>query len=94
MAAIWKPSLEDPTAFSNGTFRVKLRADSDADPSILVRGDAETFTAYDFAAGGGNFGIQLFVGGEGTRLATLPGVEFNQRQTGGWRLAFLENNCQ
>jgi hypothetical protein len=57
---------------------MKFRSDSDAEPSILLRGNNETFTAYDFAAGGSNFGIQLFVGGEGSRLATLPGVEFSQ----------------
>lgn len=78
MLAAWKPSLEDPKAFSNGSVRMKFRADSDADPSILMRGDIETFTAYDFAAGNGNFGIQLFVDGTGARLATLPDVEFNQ----------------
>lgn len=78
MAGIWGPSIQDPTAFADGSVRMKFRADSDADPSILLRGDASTFTAYDFAAGGGNFAIQLFVGGEGSRLATLSGVEFNQ----------------
>ena len=78
MAGIWAPSLGDPAAYSNGIYRMQFRTDSDADPSMLLRGDPETFTAYDFAAGEGNFAIWLFVGGEGQRLATMPGVDFNQ----------------
>gem|GEM_PF-701690 len=79
MAVAWQPSLANPLAYANGSVRVRFRMESDVAPSIEMRGDLETFTAYDFNAApvSGTFNINLFSNGEGTRLATIPDLTFS-----------------